>query len=193
MPRLKTVVAEPRGSRTGTDGSAKAKKAKPVLGRKNRSGNSPAKTIAKAPKERVFLTTDQQALLILRYKELPKAKQKKSKELRELCQEFDVNLQYPQQLCAKLMESKELPTRDGVGGAPVRMTEEEVELLTKTLEEHAYDLTYRQIETLTGIPATSVWRYVKETEGWKEVRKGTRPLLKEANRVGRVRWARRCR
>ena len=120
MPRLKTVVAEPRGSRTGTDGSAKAKKAQPVLGRKKRSGNSPGKTIAKAPKERVFLTTDQQALLILRYKELPKAKQKKSKELRELCQEFDVNLQYPQQLCAKLMESKELPTRDGVGGAPVQ-------------------------------------------------------------------------
>ena len=91
------------------EGPAKAKKAQPVLGRKKRSGNSPAKTIAKAPKERVFLTKDQQALLILRYKELPKAKQKKSKELRELCQEFDVNLQYPQQLCAKLMESKELP------------------------------------------------------------------------------------
>ena len=43
------------------------------------------------------------------------------------------------------MESKELPTRDGVGGAPVRMTEEEVELLTKTLEEHAYQGSIRGV------------------------------------------------
>jgi hypothetical protein len=189
MPRLKTAVVEPRGSRTGTDASAKATKAKPKLGGKKRSGNSPGKTIVKAPKERVFLTKDQQALLILRYMELSKSKQKKSTELRELCMEFDVHLSYPGKLCAKLKETKELPTRDGVGGAPVRMMEEEVTLLTQTLEEHAYDLTYRQIETLTGIPATSIWRYVKETEGWKEVRKGTRPLLKEANREGRMRWA----
>jgi hypothetical protein len=130
MPRLKTAAVEPRGSRTGSDGSAKATKAQPKLGGKKRSGNSPGKTIVKAPKERVFLTKDQQALLILRYMELPKSKQKKSIELRELCKEFDVNILYPGKLCAKLKETKELPTRDGVGGAPIRMTEEEVELLT---------------------------------------------------------------
>jgi transposase len=192
MPRLKVVEAPQHGVGHGNGAGARA------LGGRVRQGNSPKKTVGKkAPrpkpaKKRVFLSKDQQALLILRYKELPKQKKgskARGNALTALCKEFDVSEAYPRQLIAALKQNELLPVRDGVGGAPEKIEEHEVDFITRTLEEHAYDLTYRQLSTLTGIPATSLWRFVKETAGWREVNKGTRPRLSDANTYGRYFWA----
>ena len=61
-------------------------------------------------------------------------------------------IDYPSKLVAELEKNETLPSRDGVGGAPAALTpgSEDEALLISTLESHAYDLTYRQIETLTG-------------------------------------------
>ena len=192
MARLKVDEDSQQGAGHGNGAGARA------LAGRVRQGNSPKKTVGKkAPrpkptKKRVFLSKDQQALLILRYKELPKQKKgskARGNALTALCKEFDVSEAYPRQLIAALKQNQLLPVRDGVGGAPEKIEEAEVGFITRTLEEHAYDLTYRQLSTLTGIPATSLWRFVKETAGWREVNKGTRPRLSDANVIGRYFWA----
>lgn len=190
MGRLKVREPEQHGSRTGTDGKRKEAAKRASRSRSTlRSATPPPSSRKKA---RVFLTKDQQALLIMRYLQLPKARKgsnARGQALEALCKEFDVNLKYPAELCSKLAATGELPTRDGVGGAPEKITEEEEVLLTNTLETHAYELTYRQLQTLTGIAKTSIWRFVKEHEGWREVRKGTRPKLSEKNKEAREEWA----
>ena len=163
MARLKVVEALQSGRRTST-GPAKATK------KSTKGAGTRSKTIKKT---RTFLTKDQQALLVVEYLELPKWKKgslARSKALVKLCKKYDVNLDYPSQMLLALKQEKLLPTRDGVGGAPEKITDEEQEVLTATLVEHAYDLTYRQLATLTGIATTTMWRFVKETEGWKERR-----------------------
>jgi len=190
MPRLKVSDAGEHGKRTGTDGKRKEAAKRASRSRSVGRATTPPPTIKK--KTRVFLTKDEQALLILRYMQLPKQRKgskERGKALEALCKEFDVNIKYPAELCAKLSASGELPSRDGVGGAPEKITEEEEVLLINTLETHAYELTYRQLGTLTGIPATTIWRFVKEHEGWREVRKGTRPKLSEKNQEARAEWA----
>lgn len=170
------------------------------MGGRVRQGTSPPrkkgpkKTIVKE-KQRVFLSKDQQALLIVEYNELPKAGKKgdgaaRTKALEALCKKYDVNTAYPRKLIAKLKETKLLPTRDGVGGAPERITEEEEVRLKDTLRENGYDLTYRQLETLTGIPSSTIWRLMKENKDkWREVSKRCRPLLSDANVVKRMEYA----
>ena len=178
MPRLKVaepVQHGPRHWEGPAKGIAKAKKA----------NNARVETGKKA---RTFLTPSKQALLLVGYYELPKSQKgskARRKALEKLCKKFDVHLDYPREMLRKLKKDKELPTRDGVGGAPERITDEEQEVLIATLVAHAYDLTYRQLQTLTGIPASTIWRFVKETEGWKVVKKGTRPYLTEAHCIGR--------
>ena len=113
----------------------------------------------------------------------------RGKALVKLCKKYDVHVAYPAEMLRKLKQEKLLPTRDGVGGAPEKITDEEEKVLTATLVEHAYDLTFRQLTALTDIPTTTIWRFVKETEGWKEVRKGTRPFLTPAHVAGRYYWA----
>ena len=182
MGRLKVVDAPQRGRRRPYDPTKATEKSAKGAGTRS-------KTIKKP---RTFLTKDEQALLAVEYLELPKRKQgsaARSKALVKLCKKYDVNTFYPAEMLRKLKQEKLLPTRDGVGGAPEKITAEQQEVLKATLVEHAYDLTYRQLETLTGIPATSIWRFVKETDGWKEVRKGTRPFLTPAHVAGRHYWA----
>ena len=57
------------------------------------------------------------------------------------------------------------------------------------LYSHAYELTYDQLEELTGIPHTTIWRYCKKHK-FRTVSKGTRPLLDDANKAARLKWAR---
>ena len=185
MGRLELHDAPQHGPREGQSTT------KPVAAKQPKrkaSANTPPPA---KKKKRTFLSKDEQALLIVKYLKLPKAKKGRGKDaaaLDRLCREYDVCSNYPARLVKELEETEVLPDRDGVGGAPERITEEEEVLLISTLESHAYDLTYRQIETLTGISASTVWRYVKESAGWKEVRKGTRPLLSDANVTGRREW-----
>ena len=69
--------------------------------------------------------------------------------------------------------------RKGVGGKPRRIKEEDAEKLLSTLEEHAYELTFKQLEEITNIPASTIWRWSKR-ENFRQVNKGTRPCLSEA-------------
>lgn len=187
MPRLRMVEKEQHGSRAPAGASGPPSRRTRAMKDKTRRDVTPPPQPKR--KKRVFLSKDQQALLLVRYMQLPKNKNKKAKALEELCKEFDVYKGYPAELLQRLKEEERLGERDGVGGAPEKMTEEQVELLVNTLETHAYELTYRQLETITGIPKTSIWRFVKETPGWREVRKGTRPRLSEKNMHGRLAWA----
>ena len=138
MPRLKVAEAVQHGPRRGK-GPAKgiAKKAK-------QADNASSETT----KSQTFLTVHEQALLAVEYTELPKRKQgsqARNDALVKLCKKWDVHLQYPAEMVRKLKETKELPSRDGVGGPPRRITDEEQALLIATLVANAYDLTYRQL------------------------------------------------
>ena len=167
---------------------------------RRKTGNSPParKAIKKKPtrlKKRTFLTKDEQALLMIEYTELPSPSKKgqgnkRSKAMHELCKKWDVNIDYPRKLIAQLKATKQLPTRDGVGGAPERIDGDDEVRMKDTLRENGYDLTYRQLATLTGIPSSTIWRYVKEhPESWRVVGKKTKPRLSENNVKCRAEWA----
>ena len=61
-------------------------------------------------------------------------------------------------------------------------------MIRSTLKDHAYELTFRQLEEKTGIPKSTLQRFMKKHK-WRQVAKGTRPHLTEANRLGRLKWA----
>ncbi|KAL1499265.1 hypothetical protein AB1Y20_011475 [Prymnesium parvum] len=149
MPRLKVREPSQHAERKAVV-TPRAEKGPPS----SRTRSAPQRAVTPTPqsrrKQRVFLSKDQQALLLVRYLELPKNKKRKAAALDELCKEFDVCKNYPALLLKRLKEEEKLPVRDGVGGAPERITEEQEVLLVNTLETHAFELTYRQLETLTG-------------------------------------------
>ena len=115
MPRLANSAEPPQhGSRH--DKSAKRKK--PA---------APAEPPAKEKKQRVFLNKDQQALLMLGYYNLPKRKQgsqERGLAMKALCEKYNVTTNYPLKMIASLKANEVLPSRDGVGGAPERITGE---------------------------------------------------------------------
>jgi hypothetical protein len=106
----------------------------------------------------------------------PKARKRMMKQIAE---EEGVGQQYARQVAARLVQKRELSTRKGVGGKPRRIKEEDAEKLLSTLEEHAYELTFKQLEEITNIPASTIWRWSKR-ENFRQVNKGTRPCLSEA-------------
>ena len=70
-----------------------------------------------------------------------------------------------------------------------RINEEEEELIKEVLQEYAYDLTFRQLEELTGIPKTTLCNHFQKAKGWYQCAKKTRPLLTEAHKEARLAWA----
>eukprot|EP00966_Prymnesium_polylepis_P248468 5744968-Prymnesium_polylepis.3 len=66
--------------------------------------------------------------------------------------------------------------------------EDDAKMLRSILEEHAYELTFRQIKEKTDIPKSTVQRWMKWNK-WRQVAKGTRPYLTDENMQGRLRWA----
>jgi len=121
MPRLKVDEAPQRGRRTSTGPNKATKKS-------TKGAGTRSKTIKKVPR---FLTKDEQALLAVDYLELPKQKKgslARSKALVKLCKKYDVGPYYPAEMLRKLKQEKLLPTRDGVGGAPVKITAEQQEV-----------------------------------------------------------------
>ena len=146
------------------------------------------------PKKRVQLTPNRQAALILAYKELPRTpRAARTAALNELCASYGVITDLPASLCRQVQRRKKLPTRKGVGGRKQRVTSAVAAELKAVLREHAYDLTYTQIEELTGIPAATAWRFVKTTPGWRACSKSTRPLISDEQKAERVAWARKHR
>ena len=111
MARLKVKEAPQHGVRTSSGGGKRYKKGKGV----------PATRSKAIKKKRTFLTNDEQALLISEYLELPKRKQgsdARPRVLVKFCKKYDVHIDYPSECLRKLKQTKQLPDRDGVGGAP---------------------------------------------------------------------------
>ena len=52
-------------------------------------------------------------------------------------------------------------------------------------KEHAFQLTYPQTAEKTGIPASTIWRWMQE-EDWRTTKGSTRPLLKLQPRVSKT-------
>ena len=164
MPRVKVTEEPQHGVRQGTAGGTRSQPK--GIGTRKRTGNSPANKKKKKPKQRTYLSKDDQAALLVAYMELPKETKKKgdtrrSDALTELCKEYDVAINYPRKLYDKIKSEGKLSTRDGVAGAPQRITDEEEVCLRDTLRTHGYDLTYRQLETLTGIPVREARRPIR--------------------------------
>mmetsp|Transcript_18149 Transcript_18149/g.27317 ORF Transcript_18149/g.27317 Transcript_18149/m.27317 type:complete len:309 (+) Transcript_18149:151-1077(+) len=198
MPRLKVAEAEQHGSSTGARKGAP----KPARGRGRRQPPKPlghgrasrmraTERTESGHKRRHHLTSDEQAAIILRYKELPQGKRQKSPGLDKIAADFNVAKQMPAKLVKRLKNEGKLPTRKGVGGRPRAMTLEKKEELKKVLKELAFDLTFRQIEELTGIPSSTASRFMKEDNGWRLAGKSCKPYLTEANVKAREAWAKK--
>jgi len=196
MPRLKVAEAEQHGSSTGARKGAP----KPARGRRQppkplghgrASRMRATERTESGHKRRHHLTSDEQAAIILRYKELPEGKRQKSPGLDKIAADFNVAKQMPAKLVKRLKNEGKLPTRKGVGGRPRAMTLEKEEELKKVVKEHAYDLTFRQIEELTGIPSSTASRFMKEDNGWRLAGKSCKPYLTEANVKAREAWAKK--
>lgn len=192
MPRLRVVEPPQHGVSTGGPVRPKPPRthstSKP-LGADRSSRKKTRGTTPRGHKRRTFLSPDDQACVILKYKELPTEKKERSKALRDLRSSFNISKNVPSSLVGKIRKTKKLPTRKHVGGRRFAVTPEAEAELIKVLKEHAYDLTFPQIQELTGIPATTAWRHMRRTKGWRVTSKSCRPFLTDANVEARKKWA----
>ena len=70
-----------------------------------------------------------------------------------------------------MITKKELAVRKGVGNHVVIINEDDEKLLRSTLEDHAWALTFRQIEeesTVCDIPKSTVCDFMKKNH-WRQV------------------------
>ena len=186
MGRLQIEEPPQHGVSTGSPVDNAALQAR-TKSRPSQAG--PQATPDRPRKKRVHKSPNTQALLATLHKEaqlLPVAARKRY--LERIARDFGVSRWYSRDIAHKLIKKKRLQTRLGVGRTRIRCTGDELVLLKTTLEEHAYQLTFAQIEELTGIPAKTVWRFMKLFK-WRQVAKGTRPVLTDDNIAGRLAWA----
>ena len=164
MPRLAVEEDAQHGSRTGSSSR------KPVVSRATPKKRSEPRAVAtSAKKQRQFPSPRSAACLATEYVGLPKKQKPRREALNRLTEKFNVNIQYPKKLVSAIRKGKKLPTRKGAGGRPHRITPEDEELIRSTLEDHAYALTFRQLEEKTTIPASTTCRFMKNahgTTGW---------------------------
>ena len=188
MPRL--VFEEPPQhgiARSPVDNAAL--RTRRAAERKQKRSASPKTPAVGDAKRRKCPSPRSQAVIAVKHEAAralpPKARKRMMKQIAE---EEGVGQQYARQVAARLVQKRELSTRKGVGGKPRRIKEEDAEKLLSTLEEHAYELTFKQLEEITNIPASTIWRWSKR-ENFRQVNKGTRPCLSEANMTSRLAWA----
>ena len=82
------------------------------------------------------------------------------------CEEHHVAPSYPPKLIERVANKQGLPLMRGHGAFhEKRINEEEEELIKEVLQEYAYDLTFRQLEELTGIPKTTLCNHFKKVKG----------------------------
>ena len=182
MPRLEVDDGPQHGTRTGTDCVPQARTTP-----KRRV--SPKTTAQPNKKSRTHPSPRSQAVIAaLREAARAQPPKKRKRTIEAISREYNVGQQYPRQIAAQITKKKQFSTRKGVGGNPPRVSEEDGELIISTLKEHAYELTYKQLEEKTGIPSSTLQRWCKDKE-FRMVAKGTRPLLDEDNIKGRLKWA----
>ncbi|KAL1511328.1 hypothetical protein AB1Y20_006133 [Prymnesium parvum] len=190
------VEEDQHGRRTGAASQAvrttrQRRKSPKPLGHDRASRTRNAERTLSGQKRPRHLTPDEQAQVVMRYKELPNEKRKRSEGLKKIVADFDISQKLPSILVRRLKDEGKLPTRKGVGGRPRLITKEKEEELKKVLHENAYDLTFRQIQELTGIPSSTASRFMKEEKGWRMAGKSSKPLLTDANVQEREAWAKK--
>ena len=91
----------------------------------------------------------------------------------------------------RLFARKKLPSKMGMGAHQNKTIGEHQEehLLKETLREHAYDLTFKQLEDIAGVPAATACRFFKNIPGWRQCGKQTRLLLEDEHIAVRAAWA----
>ncbi|KAL1514867.1 hypothetical protein AB1Y20_003950 [Prymnesium parvum] len=199
MPRLRLEEPPQRGKTTGAPLRFKERK---KVERRTRGPPPPPPWAARAARSKrvlqtdsgrkrsTFLSPDEQASMLMQYAALPTDKRQRSAPLKKLCRQYNVSESLPRRHAGILKKSKKLPTRKGKAGRPKAVTPECEQQLIAVLKEHAYDLTFRQIEELTGISATTAWRHMKTTPGWRVTSKSCKPYLTDDNVQARLKWAR---
>ena len=145
MPRLKVEEPRQQGVRTGATpavNEVKKRKREPSetpLGADRATRGRPVDS-----RKRANLTPDEQAKLLVEFKELPPKKRRGSRGLRRLAKKYNVNKEYPAKLLKKIKKpAGKLPTRKGVGGRPVKITaavEEDKSLDSRLPRVREFDL-----------------------------------------------------
>ena len=186
MPRLAVDEPEQLGKATGPPPRPKAERTAPAPKRKRASPKTTAQPERKRPS---YPSPNKQAqLAALHLQAQAKPKKERAKAAKALAKEYNVGPQYPRQVAKKVIAKKKLATRKGVGGQNQRITAEDELMIRATLKEHAYELTFRQLEEKTGIAKSTLQRFMRKHK-WRQVAKGTRQHLTEGNISGRLLWA----
>ena len=84
----------------------------------------------------------------------------------KVCKEHGVSPSNPPKLIKRVANNQGLPPRQGHGAFhEKRINEEDEELIKEVLQAHAYDLTFRQLEELIGIPKTTLCNHFQRRKG----------------------------
>ena len=119
---------------------------------------------------------------------------KRERALAALCEAYGCTRAYPAKLLSRLQTKRKLPLNQGKGAKHhKRIGTQEEEIIKDVLKTNAYDMTFKQLEEATGIPAATLCRHFKATPGWRQCGKGTRPLLEDKHMEARAAWAKKHR
>lgn len=118
------------------------------------------------------MSKDQQALLAVRTLDIKKTickGKKRAAKMAELTEEFGCGVNYPAKVLKDLIDKEKLPaSRAHVGQRNYRITEEKGLELTDLLRTNGFDMTYRQIQDESGIPKSTLQRWMKRNN-WRQV------------------------
>lgn len=185
MPRLVTDSPPQHGARTGTAGGKRGP-AEPLP----RSKKAPRTRVAQNNhrKKPVFPSPSSQAAIATRHKDLQKLKKKARKVAsRKLAEEFGVGPRYAKNVASKIKKKAPLATKKR-SGRPVAIGPEEELLIIETLKAHGFTMRFVDLAKETGIPAMTINDFMRKHK-WRQVKRGIRPHLTEANIKARLEWA----
>ena len=142
----------------------------PPLGsdRNSRSKMAAAATGTPIRKQRkhVKKSPNSHAKLILDWAQLPEKGPDRRQAVAKVCEEHDVSPSYAPELIKRVANNQGLPLMRGhCAFHEKRINEEEEELIKEVIPEYAYDLTFRQLEELTGIPKTTLCNPFQKAKG----------------------------
>ena len=185
VPRKRKPSASPTAStrtpRKRPRRAAQAPQLSPVL-RASRKKRHVRAEGSNTPEERMYIYAD--------YHHWVKSG-KSSGGVAAIAKKYNVHRQYPARLYSK---GTPVDRRAFNPGRPYLLSDKDMEQIKKLLEEHHYDLSYREIEELVvnldmGSPAdTTIWRAM-ERAGYKLSSRRLRPLLTELHKAERLAFA----
>ena len=185
MPRLVTDSPPQQGRSTGAP--RKRGRAEPLP----RSKKAPKKRVVEGRhrKKPVFPSPRSQAVIATRYKQNKCLKPKARKMAqRALVAEYGVGRRYPADVAHKLIKKKEPLATKKRSGRPVAIGPEEELLIIETLKAHGFTMRFVDLAEETGIPAMTINDFMRKHK-WRQVKRGIRPHLTEANIKARLEWA----